>query len=338
MVREASRGEKEKAENDWRDGTNSARLNPMSEFPKPEVIITHESDLDGFVSGHLLQRLARKLFDTDVPLQAWNYNNWERRPLREQSAWVCDLNFAARMDRENWLIVDHHATEVEPRKCQLVHDTTKSASLLSYELCQKHDLGNEKLDRLVHYTNVGDLFLTDDPEFTTAIDYSSLVKQYYFWNLHSMIGEDLESLLDHPLLKVVSTRREVENPLGFAHAKANLERLTDTVGLVDTPVGDSNTILHQLLEDDEVPYPVLATLTIRFRTVSISLRSQNGEALPIAKQLQGGGHPNASGASLPNTVQRIPDAKEYLKKVLNPKVDGAGLGSLEEALKGVDVK
>ena len=78
----------------------------MSEFPKPEVIITHESDLDGFVSGHLLQRLARKLFDTEVPLQAWNYNNWERRPLREQSAWVCDLNFAARMDRENWLIVD----------------------------------------------------------------------------------------------------------------------------------------------------------------------------------------------------------------------------------------
>ena len=108
--------------------------------------------------------------------------------------------------------------------------------------------------------------------------------------------------------------------------------------MVDTPVGDSNTILHQLLDDEEVPYPVLATLTIRFRTVSISLRSQNGEALPIAKQLQGGGHPNASGASLPNTVQRLPDAKEYLKKVLNPEVGDAGLGSLEEALKGLEVK
>ena len=37
---------------------------------RPEVIITHESDLDGLVSGVLLQRLARKLFNTDVPLEA----------------------------------------------------------------------------------------------------------------------------------------------------------------------------------------------------------------------------------------------------------------------------
>jgi hypothetical protein len=37
-------------------------------------------------------------------------------------------------------------------------------------------------------------------------------------------------------------------------------------------------------------------------------------------------------------VQRIPDAKEYLKKVLNAEVGDSGLGSLEEALKGVEVK
>jgi hypothetical protein len=37
-------------------------------------------------------------------------------------------------------------------------------------------------------------------------------------------------------------------------------------------------------------------------------------------------------------VQRIPDAKEYLRKVLNPEVVDGGLGSLEEALKGVEVK
>jgi len=28
-------------------------------LPEPEVIITHESDLDGLVSGVLLQRLSR---------------------------------------------------------------------------------------------------------------------------------------------------------------------------------------------------------------------------------------------------------------------------------------
>tara|TARA_A100001037_G_scaffold303672_1_gene338297 strand:+ start:476 stop:1408 length:933 start_codon:yes stop_codon:yes gene_type:complete len=310
----------------------------MSNLPQPEVVITHESDLDGFVSGHLLQRLAKALFDREVPLQAWNYNNWERRPLREQCAWVCDLNFAARMDRENWLIVDHHATDVTPQHCRLVHDTTKSASLLCYELCKEHNLGNEALDRLVHLTNVGDLFLTDDPEFVTAIDYGSLVKQYFFWNLHTLVGNDLESLVDHPLLKVVATRREVENPLGFAHAKANVERISDNVGLVDVPVGDSNTIVHELLDDNAVPYPILATMSTRFRTVNISLRSRNGEALPVAKQLQGGGHPNACGATLPGTVQRIPDGIAYLKKLLNPESSGDGLGSLENALKGIDIR
>ena len=97
MVREPPSSEKEKAENDWRRGASAFRLRPMSDLPQPEVIITHESDLDGFVSGHLLQRLAHTLFNKKPPLQAWNYNNWERRPLREKCAWVCDLNFAARL-------------------------------------------------------------------------------------------------------------------------------------------------------------------------------------------------------------------------------------------------
>ena len=56
-------------------------------LPRPEVIITHESDLDGLVAGVLLQRLARKLFDTEVPLEAYHYNSWKQRDLREKSAW-----------------------------------------------------------------------------------------------------------------------------------------------------------------------------------------------------------------------------------------------------------
>ena len=37
---------------------------------QPEVILTHESDLDGFVSGILLQRLAKRLFGADVPVES----------------------------------------------------------------------------------------------------------------------------------------------------------------------------------------------------------------------------------------------------------------------------
>ena len=102
----------------------------------PDVVITHESDLDGLLAGVLLQRLARKLFDTDVRLEAYHYNLWKQRELREKSAWVADFTFEARLDKPNWLVVDHHVTEVKPQNAQLIHDVNKSAGLLCYELCR----------------------------------------------------------------------------------------------------------------------------------------------------------------------------------------------------------
>ena len=309
----------------------------MSDLPQPQVVITHESDLDGFVSGHLLQRLANHLFDQQTLLQAWNYTNFERRPLRENCAWVCDLNFSKRMDRDNWLIVDHHQTDVDPQRARLILDHSKSASLLCYELCKEHGLGNEKLDRLVHFTNVGDLFLTDDPHFTESIDYGSLIKQYMFWNIAKLIEGDLESLVDHPLIEVIATRRRIENPIGYEYAKAHITPLSDTVAMIESPIGDTNAVVHQMLTEEITPQPVILTAVTRNRSVSVSLRSRNGEALPVAKLLQGGGHPNACGATLPQTVQRIPDAVDYLKKTLNPNPGGDGLGSLGDALEGLKV-
>ena len=219
----------------------------MSDLPQPQVVITHESDLDGFVSGHLLQRLANHLFAQQTLLQAWNYTNFERRPLRENCAWVCDLNFSKRMDRDNWLIVDHHQTDVAPQRARLILDHSKSASLLCYELCKEHGLGNEKLDRLVHFTNVGDLYLTDDPHFTEAIDYGSLIKQYMFWNIAKLIEGDLESLVEHPLIEVIATRRRIENPIGYEYAKAHITPLSETVAMIESPIGDTNAVVHQML-------------------------------------------------------------------------------------------
>ena len=53
---------------------------------KPEVIITHESDLDGLVSGVLLQRLARKLFNADVHLEAYAPRSRSTGVVRTPSA------------------------------------------------------------------------------------------------------------------------------------------------------------------------------------------------------------------------------------------------------------
>jgi len=296
-----------------------------SSLPRPEVILTHESDLDGLVAGVLLQRLAKKLFGAEVRLEACNYNYWRQRELRERSGWITDLTFEARLDRPNWLIIDHHVTDTAAKNATLIHDVTKSAGLLCYELCREHGLGSPELDRLVHLNNVSDLFLEDDPDFVLAGDYANLVKSYQFWNL-----------MDHPLLEVMAVKRRIEDPLGFAWSSVNVTEISPTVGFVDTVIGNNNLIVHQLLEQQATRFPVLLTLFRRANGVIIaSLRSRNGEARKVAEKLQGGGHANACGATLPRSAKTIPDAINYLRQVLNPKKDDA-LNSLESLFASVE--
>jgi hypothetical protein len=194
-------------------------------------------------------------------------------------------------------------------------------------------LGTPRLDRLVQLSNVADLFLEEHPEFELAIDYANLVKTYQFRNLEALVEGDPERLLDHPLLEVMAVKRRVENPLGLAWSRANVTGLSPEVGLVPIVIGNTNVIVHQLLEQQATPYPILITLFRRGNgMVLVSLRSRNGQALRVAEQLQGGGHPNAAGATLPRAIQGIPDAIIYLRQVLNPAPSaGAPGGSLEAA-------
>ena len=305
-------------------------------LPRPEVIITHESDLDGLVAGVLLRRLAKKLFDSDVRLEAYHYNVWRQRDLREKSGWVTDFAFEPRVDKPNWAVIDHHSTETPAKSATLIHDLNKSAGLLCYELCQEQGLGSPELDRLVHLSNIADMFLEDEPDFMLASDYAALVKTYQFWNLHSLINGRIEALLDHPLLEVMAVKRRIEDPLGFAWSKENITEISPAVGFVDTVIGNNNLIVHQLLEREASPYPVLLTLFRRATGVVIaSLRSRNGEALRVAEKLQGGGHANASAATLPRSIKTIPDGINYLREVLNPKKDEP-LNSLEDIFASIE--
>ena len=289
----------------------------MTDLSKPEVIITHESDLDGLLAGVLLQRLAEKLFGATVPLEAYHYNQWKQRDLRERAGWVADFTFEPRLDKAEWTVIDHHVTESAPKYASLIHDVNKSAGLLCYELCKENGIQSPALDRLVHLNNVADLFLEDDPDFVIATDYANLVKIYQFWNLHTLIGGEIEKLLDHPLLEVMAVKRRVENPLGFEWSKNNVSEISPTVGYVDTVVGNNNLVVHQLLEEQAVKYPALVTLFRRGNAVFASFRSRNGDALKTAEKFQGGGHANAAGAMLPKSVRNIPDGVEYLRQTLN---------------------
>jgi nanoRNase/pAp phosphatase (c-di-AMP/oligoRNAs hydrolase) len=305
---------------------------------KPDVIYTHESDLDGFISGLLLQNLAERLFEARPRLLAFHNQNWKQRPLQERTAWVTDLSFETRLDKPTWLVVDHHPTDVVPKSAQLIHDVNKSASLLAYELCQANGLRSDKLDRLVHLSNVADLFLPDDPDFVLSTDYANLIKIYGFWNVLELIEGNLERLVDHPLLQVMEVKRRVENPLGYEWSKARVRKIATNVGYVETVVGNANMIVHQMLDEKSTPYSVLLTLHRKGNGVMlVSLRSRTGDALKYAEKLHGGGHPNAAGATLPRSVQNFGDALEYLKKTLDPfKEEEVGLSSLEDAFSVVD--
>lgn len=309
----------------------------MTQLPRPDVIFTHESDLDGLVAGVLLQRLAKKLFGADIPLEAYHYNFWKQREPREKAAWVTDLSFESRLDKPNWVVIDHHVTDVAPKNAHLIHDINKSAGLLCYELCREHGLASPQLDRLVHLNNVSDLFLEDNPDFLMATDYASLVKHYQFWNLYELLDGQIEKLLDHKLLEVMEVKRRIENPLGLEWSKKNITELSPTLGYVETVVGNNNLIVHQLLEQQATRYPVLVTLFRRANnTVIASFRSRNGEALKVAEKFQGGGHANAAGAVMPKSVRQVADAVEYIKQILNPKKD-APLNSLEGLFAAVEM-
>jgi oligoribonuclease NrnB/cAMP/cGMP phosphodiesterase (DHH superfamily) len=312
----------------------------MDALPKPDVILTHESDLDGLVAGTLLQKLAKKLFGTDIPLEAHHYNFWKQRELRERAAWVTDFTFETRMDKPDWVVIDHHVTEVVPKNARIIHDLNKSAGLLCYDLCKEHGIHSPALDRLVHLNNVADLFLEDDPDFVVASDYANLVKIYQFWNLHTLIGGEIEKLLDHPLLEVMAVKRRIENPIGFEWSKSNITEISPTIGFVDTIIGNNNLIIHQLLEQQATKYSVLLTLFRRGNIVFASFRSRNGEALKTAEKFQGGGHANAAGALLPKSIRNIPDGVDYLRQILNinNQTHQTRLNSLENLFASIEAE
>ena len=311
----------------------------MLTLPKPEVILTHESDLDGLVAGLLLQKLAKKLFGERIRIEAYHYNHWKIRDLREKSAWVTDLSFEPRLDKPNWLVIDHHVTRTPAKNALFLHDVNKSAGTLCYELCREHGLATPALDRLAHLNNVADLFLTEDPDFTLAGDYAGLVKNYSFWNLHTLIGGEVENLLDHPLLEVVAVKRRVEDPIGFEWSQKNLMAISPQVGYVDNIVGNTNLIVHHLLERGTTKHTVLVTLFRRANCIFASFRSRNGEALKVAELFQGGGHANAAGAILPKSVRTIEDGLDFLRLMLNPRPPEAAttFNSFENLLAGVNV-
>ena len=309
----------------------------MEALQKPEIILTHESDLDGLVSGCLLKRLAEHQFGGSIPLAAYHLPPWQNRQMVEHAAWVSDLSMEPRLDRPGWMVVDHHPSPHQPKHARYHFDVKECAASLAYQLVQQHCLGNEQLDTLVHLTKVTDLFIESDPDFERASDHAELVKTYHFHPLMKLLDGQLERLLNHPLLEVIRIKRQVEDPMGLEWARGHTRELAPGVRYVDLSIGNHNLIMNQLLKDPAMEDGVLLSIARRSpHQFGLSARSRNGKAREVASQLKGGGHPNAAGATLPNSVKSVAAGIDYVQQRLQPaamsQVASDGLGDLEAAL------
>ena len=135
----------------------------------------------------------------------------------------------------------------------------------------------------------------------------------------------------------MAAKRRIEDPIGLEWSRRHILELSPTVAFVDTVIGSSNQIVHQLLETGATKYPVLMTLFRRSNAIFASFRSRHGEALQIAGKFQGGGHANAAGAILPKSVRTIEDGIEFVQKALNPKPAPSSSNTLENLFAGLEV-
>ena len=95
---------------------------------------------------------------------------------------------------------------------------------------------------------------------------------------------------------------------------------------MDNIVGNTNSIVHQLLERGATKYTVLVTLFRRSNSIFASFRSRNGDALKMAVKFQGGGHANAAGAILPKSIRTVEDDLRSIGLGLTPENGDGTLG------------
>ncbi|MEO0278821.1 MAG: DHH family phosphoesterase [candidate division WOR-3 bacterium] len=291
---------------------------------KPDIIFTHETDLDGFVSGILLQELAQKIFGQKIEIVPHTIQSWRQYKPNEKIAWVSDLSPHQKNDILGWIFIDHHPIKYQPKNAILLQNSECCSAAIIYEICNRYGIKSAVYDKLVRLSNIVDLFLSEEPEFEEALDYSLLIKTYHFKNIYRLIDGRLEALIDHPLLTVMQQRRLIEDPIGLNWSKDHIQPITDKIAYTEIIVGNPNVIMHKLLEDPTLPFEVLVTIwTHSPGGLIASFRSKKGEAIKLAELLQGGGHPNAAAATLPASVRNIEEAIEYLKNIFKPQEHSA---------------
>jgi len=108
---------------------------------------------------------------------------------------------------------------------------------------------------LLHWNNVSDFVLSKRPGVCHRDDYANLVKVYTFWNLHAADTGRSRTARWPPLLEVMAVKRRIEDPLASKWKPQEHCQLSPCRASWDTIVGNTNLIVHQLLECGATKYP-----------------------------------------------------------------------------------
>ena len=301
---------------------------------RPSLIYTHEADLDGFMSGLILNMVSKVLFKKGSSIRYINYDTMDKIEFRPNDAiWISDLNFPVlnlKPQKNRIFIIDHHKWEQDPTDEQVtyLHNTTKSATLQCFEVLEYvvNELENstekrkyknivESIRELVRLTNIGDVFIQSNKEdLLKARSYSRFFIENIKPNLetpHLVLGckpkEVLYSIYNNSAyLNYNKTfRKNLEQDLSLyrEQLKDKSNEIKPGIFNVIYEKGDYSLIFNILLEENPNIKAILTAIkNPNTGKWSLSVRSRDGKsAYYIAnKYFGGGGHPNAAGAGFPD--------------------------------------
>lgn len=193
------------------------------------------------------------------------------------------------------VVLDHHKTAQDDLKdlyfCTF--DMTKSGAMLAWE----HFFTGTKAPKLIEYIQDRDLWqwkLPSSKNFSAAL--STLPKEYDIW-VKYLLDDGLCNGLFVSGSSITSYQREV---IKQSLVEENV-RLVNLAGST-VPIMNCTTLVSEICGQLAESYPFAITYydTAENRVYSLRSKEHGGvNVATIAKMYGGGGHPNASGFSIP---------------------------------------
>jgi bifunctional oligoribonuclease and PAP phosphatase NrnA len=232
---------------------------------------------------------------------------------------INDINLYINSDQSNVIIIDHH-DGIEKAKGLFCYPEIGSTSEIIYELIELENIDLDYNTALAIYSGI----IMDTGQFKynktrprTHEIASKLLK-------HKLQTEEIiRKLFENTSTNVLLLKRDIYNTLEIYHNNsfASIEITREMLNKYNFKTNPAEGITSELLSATEIVVSV-AFVEIDPETTKISLRSKGKvDIRQIAEKYSGGGHKNASGATIKGSFQTVKnEIIDHIKNlIINPK-------------------